>query len=138
MACAFRPPCVICFGSYDTEREHYREWVRAQIDAMERGSTDDLHRKAFLFWKWRVLNCNLPRDKLHERVDTALLRYFHHRGVLTFLADVSPVPCSHKNQYKLCVCTRYGVVEREFSSVREVRQATGLDFRKELRKILYK
>ena len=137
MACAFRPPCFLSFGNQDSEREFYRGWVRGEIRRLDQLSTEEFHRSAFLFWKWRVLNCNLPRDSVCERVDCALLNYFHYRGVLRFLRGVGYVKRSHNDRYMLSVKTRYGVVERRFSSVREVRQATGLDFRNELRKILY-
>ena len=112
--------------------------MRVFIRHLEDVSSDERNRHAFLFWKWYVLNCNTPRDSIMERVDTALLHYFHSYNLLTFLSDVCHVPCSHANKYELSVDTRYGPVQRAFSSVREVKSATGLDFRKELRKILYK
>ena len=138
MVCAFRPPIYVGFGSYEEEKNHYRDWVRRAILQLEGMSIDELDRATFLFWKYYVLNCNMRRDRVLESVDTALLHYFHHRGLLRFLQNVHYVPCSHCNKYELCVRTKYGDVRRSFSSVREVRSATGLDFRKELRKILYK
>ncbi len=137
MACAFNPIIVVNFGNDESLVDFYRDWLRNLLLHFETLNRDDIQKKAYQFYSHLLQVSTIIRDPLWIRLDQKILDYFHLRGELLFKKSVDVVKKSHENKYVLKIGTRYGDIQHKFSSIRECREVTGLDFRKQLRRILY-
>ena len=141
MTCAFSPQIIINFNNSPEEeidtKTYYKNWLRSLLSSFDEMNKEQIQKKSYEFYQHLVNVSTINRDSLWVSLDQMILEYFHYRGQLLFKGTVEPVKKSHKNKYTLNINTKYGCVTHNFSSIRECRETTGLDFRKELRKILY-
>tara|TARA_S200002703_G_scaffold116141_1_gene101686 strand:- start:17 stop:442 length:426 start_codon:yes stop_codon:yes gene_type:complete len=141
MTCAFNPQIIINFNNSPEEenetKNYYKNWLRSLLTSFDKLNNEQLQKKSYEYYQHLVKVSTIDRDPIWLSLDRKILEYFHYRGELLFKQTVEPVKKSHKNKYTLNINTKYGAVRHNFSSIRECRETTGLDFRKELRKILY-
>ena len=137
MTCCFTPPIIIEFESCKTTKQIYRDWLTQLLTSFELFSKEELQQKSFEFYKHLLRISTVDRDIIWLKIDSLILKYFHNKGELLFKHDVNTVKKSHQNRYMLEISTKFGYIRQRFSSIRECRQVTGLDFRKQLRRILY-
>ncbi len=137
MACAFNPPIIINFETESDVKEFYRDWLRNLLMSFEILNKEELQRKSYEFYSHLLTISTIYRDPLWIKLDKKILEYFHIKGELLFKVDTQVVKKTHQDRYTLKINTKYGNISHRFSSIRECKETTGLDFRKQLRRILY-
>ena len=137
MSCAFNPPIIVTFDPDFTIIDFYKDWLRDLLLSFESLDRETKKKKSYEFYTHILTHSTIHRDPLWLRIDSKILEYFHQKGELRFKTSIRYVKKTHENKYTLKINTRYGDISHRFSSIRECRETTGLDFRKDLRRILY-
>lgn len=137
MTCAFNPPIIINLSDELDVIDFYKDWLRDLLLSFESLDKESLQKKSYEFYTHILTHSTIYRDPLWIRIDSKILEYFHQKGELRFKSDAGYVKKTHQDRYTLKINTRYGDISHRFSSIRECKETTGLDFRKDLRRILY-
>ena len=137
MSCAFNLPIIVDFEQDARIITQYKEWLRNLLLSFECLAKTEIQQKAYTFYVHLLDVSTITRDSIFVRLDGAILKWFHLKGELLFKKDTTAVKKTHQNRYQLEITTKFGTIFHRFSSIRECRQSTGLDCRKQLRRILY-